>query len=120
MNVLSPRQVLDVMILVLLAIIQAISRDIGFAIPHGFLGKIFTRSNWALKYTNTEGGVIDSDYRGKVNIIFHNHSSNWFNITKGQSIAKIVFLEVKELDLLKLKNLRRKPRVAKKVLGQPT
>ena len=91
MNVLSPRQVLDVMIFVLLAIIQATSTDIGFAIPHGFLGKIFTRSNWALKYTSVEGGVIDSDYRGKVNIIFHNHSSDWFNITKGQSIAQIAF-----------------------------
>ena len=45
--------------------VQEINTDIGFAIPPGFIGKIFTRSSWAIKFASVQGGVIDSDYRGK-------------------------------------------------------
>ena len=43
-------------------------RKIGLEIPGGFCGKIYTRSSWAKKYTCVEGGVIDSDYRGKIKL----------------------------------------------------
>ena len=71
--------------------VQVINTGIGFAIPHGFIGKIFTRSSWALKFTSVEGGVIDSDYRGEVKVICHNKSTEWQQINKGQSIAQIGF-----------------------------
>ena len=53
--------------------VQEINTDIGFAIPPGFLGEIFTRSSWALKFTSVQGGVIDSHYRGKIKIICLNN-----------------------------------------------
>ena len=56
--------------------VQEINTDIGVAIPHGFIGKIITRNSWVLKFMSVEGGVIDSDYRGKIKVIFHNKSSN--------------------------------------------
>ena len=70
---------------------QVISTDIGLVIPNGYFGKIYTRSSWAKKYTCVEGAVIDSDCRGKIYVIFHNHSVNWLNISKGQSVAQICF-----------------------------
>ena len=81
--------------------IQVINTDIGFAIPPGFIGKIFTRSSGALKFTSVQGAVIDSDYRGKIKIICYNNSTSWHNITVGQSIGQIAFLKVKKLNLLK-------------------
>ena len=54
-------------------------------------GKIFSRSGQFLRDKVTvEEGVIDSDYRGTLKILF-NHSSNAFKIKKGQRIAQIVF-----------------------------
>ena len=50
--------------------VQVINTDIGIAILYVFLGKIFTRRSWALKITCVEGGVVDSDYRGKIKVIF--------------------------------------------------
>ena len=70
---------------------QVIITDIGLVIPNGYFGKIYTRNSWAKKYSCVEGGIIDSDYRGKIYIIFHNHSANWLNISKGQSVAQPCF-----------------------------
>ena len=55
--------------------VKVINTDVGIAIPNGFLGKIFTRSSWALKFKSVEGCVIDSDYRGKIKVICHNNVS---------------------------------------------
>ena len=65
--------------------------NIGLEIPHGFIGKIFTRSSWVLKFTSVEGRVIDSGYRGSIKIICHNKSTTSYDIETGQSIAQIAF-----------------------------
>ena len=97
---------------------QKINTDLGLETPGGFGGKIYTGSTWAKKYTCVEGGVIDSDYRGKIKLIFHNHSVNWFNIVKGESVAQI-FFHIREPVRSKLKILRIKPCVAGVDLDRP-
>ena len=78
--------------------------NIDFAVPPGFIGKIFTRSSWALKFTSAQGRVIDSDYRGKVKIICHNNLTSWHNITVGQSVAQITFLKSEKVKFNKVKD----------------
>lgn len=41
---------------------------------------------------SVEAGVIDSDYRGEVSVILHNHSSKPFRITPDRAIAQILFI----------------------------
>ena len=52
-------------------------------IPSGYFGKIHRRSSLFLNYKiTTDGGVIDSDYRGLVKIIMINHSKKILKFKK--------------------------------------
>ena len=68
---------------------QCIKTDIGIAIPKGYFGKIHARSIWARRFTSVAGGVIDSDYRGNISIIFHNYSDNWLQVHQSEKFAQI-------------------------------
>ena len=50
----------------------------GFAIPKGYFGKIHARSSWAKRFTGVGGGVMDSDFRGDIVVLFHSYSDNWY------------------------------------------
>lgn len=67
---------------------------ISLEIPTGYEGQIRSRSGLAAK----EGvavlnapGTIDSDYRGEIKVILHNHSNKVKLIDIGERIAQIVF-----------------------------
>ena len=66
---------------------HCIKTNIGLSIAKGCFGKIHTRSSWAKKFTSVEVGVIDSDYRGNIIVIFHYYSKNWFRIRESNRIA---------------------------------
>ena len=68
--------------------------DVGFKIPRGYFGKIHPPSSLANQFISVGGGVIDSDYRGNVIVIFFNFSSNYYHIHKGDKIAQIVFQKI--------------------------
>lgn len=77
------------------------------AIPKGYYGRVASRSGLAAKYNLEVGaGVIDSDYRGQVNVILRNLSDKPFDINVGDRIAQLVIeaiitpeaLEVEDLD----------------------
>ena len=56
-----------------------ISLDLKIAIPRGFFGKIFSRSGLYLNHKITaEAGVIDSGFRGIVQVLLFNHSDKTF------------------------------------------
>ena len=58
-----------------------VSLDLRWAIPKGFYGKIFSRSGLFLNHLITaEAGVIDSGYRGIVNVLLFNHSEEVFSV----------------------------------------
>ena len=70
------------------------SLDLRWTIPKGFFGKVFPRSRLFLNHKITaEAGVIDSGYRGIVQVLLFNHSDDVFAVQIGQRIAKVVFLE---------------------------
>ena len=74
----------------------AVSLDLRIAIPKGFFGKIFSRSGLFLNNKITaKAGVIDSGYRGIVNVLLFNHSDEVFSVKflQRQRIAQVVFLE---------------------------
>ena len=71
-----------------------VSLDLRMAIPKGFFGKIFSRSGFFLNHKITaEAGVIDSGFRGIVQVLLFNHSDKTFYAKKGDRIAQMVFLE---------------------------
>lgn len=60
-------------------------------IPEGYVGLIWPRSGLAVKNgIDTLAGVIDSSYRGVVQVVLINHSDRAIEIEKGQRIAQIL------------------------------
>ena len=50
--------------------INTFSTDVRFKIPKNYFGKTHPCSSYALKFTDVAAGVIDSDYSGKVSVVF--------------------------------------------------
>ena len=77
-----------------------IDTGIKLEIPNGFYGRIAARSSLALKYgIDVGGGVIDSDYRGKIKVLLFNHSNKIFKFNKYDRIAQIIFTKIGDFDL---------------------
>ena len=87
-----------------------IENDIGFEIPLGYFGKIHELSSFAKKFTRVGGGVIDSDYRGRVNAIFFNFSEKFLQITEGERFAQIVFHKISTPSLREVEDFEHQKR----------
>ena len=85
-----------------------ISTGLAMEIPKGCAGLIYARSGSACKRglaPANKVGVIDSDYRGEVVVVLHNHGSQPQTVEPGERIAQLVitpvltpaYEEVKEL-----------------------
>ena len=64
-------------------------------IPIGYAGMIFARSGLATKKglaPANKVGVVDSDYRGEVMVVLHNHSNTSQTISNGERIAQMVIM----------------------------
>lgn len=69
---------------------------ISISIPHGHFLRVSPRSGLAIKHGIDVGaGIIDSDFRGEINVILFNHGNTDFEITKGMRCAQIIFQEIK-------------------------
>ena len=77
-------------------------------IPKGYAGLIYARSGLACKRglaPANKVGVIDSDYRGQVVVVLHNHGTEPQTVEQGERIAQLIitpvltpaYEEVKEL-----------------------
>lgn len=67
---------------------------LAFEIPIGLVGLVYARSGLACKRSLAPAnkvGVIDSDYRGEIMVVLHNHSNETQTISNGERIAQIVF-----------------------------
>ncbi len=74
---------------------KMIGTGLAFAIPEGLVGLVFARSGLATKKglaPANKVGVIDSDYRGEVRVVLHNHGSVAQTIESGERIAQIAFV----------------------------
>jgi dUTP pyrophosphatase len=67
---------------------------IALSIPKGKVGIIKPRSGLAAKNAiDVLAGVIDSDYRGEIEVVLINHSYNDIVFKKGDRIAQLVILD---------------------------
>ena len=79
-----------------------------FEIQPGYYGKIFPRSSLIKNhFVTVDAGVIDSDFRGTVQVLLVNHSRNDFTIHIGQRIAQIVFHTCEDVNFVKSEILSR-------------
>ena len=58
----------------------------------GLYAQLKTRSSYALKNISVEAGVIDSDYRGVVDVCLKNHNDADVLIKSDSKIAQMIFL----------------------------
>ena len=78
--------------------ITLIKSGVSMSIPVGWMGQIYSRSSLARKHhVVTEGGVIDSDYRGDIGILLANHGDKDFVYAKHERIAQIRFEKVPDV-----------------------
>lgn len=74
---------------------------IAIAIPRGYGGFVQPRSGLATKHgitlTNSPG-LIDSNYRGEINIILQNTGQEDFDIKVGDRIAQLVIMPVEHAE----------------------
>ena len=76
-----------------------ISLDLHWEIPNGFCGRIVGRSSLVLiDHITVEAGLIDSDFRGIVQVILFNHSQKAFTVKEGERIAQVVFMRRYDVD----------------------
>lgn len=74
-----------------------ISTGIAMEVPVGCAGLVYARSGLACKRglaPANKVGVIDSDYRGPVTVVLHNHSSQPQTVEHGERIAQMVITPV--------------------------
>lgn len=75
----------------------AIPTGIAVEIPEGYVGLVYARSGLACKRDLAPAnkvGVIDSDYRGEVVVMLHNHGSTTQFIDTGDRVAQFVIAPV--------------------------
>lgn len=71
------------------------STGIAMAIPDGFVGLIWDKSGIAVHGgIKTMGGVIDSNYRGEIDVVLCNLSQNIYHVRAGEKIAQILIQKV--------------------------
>lgn len=74
---------------------KLIHTGIALEIPNGYFGAIFARSGLATKQglaPANKVGVIDSDYRGEILVMLHNHSDKTRTVKPGDRIAQLVII----------------------------
>ena len=64
--------------------------NLGIKFAKKYVCRIYPRTGLSLKPLFLGGGVIDSDYRGNISVIFTNFSSGNNEIKKGDRTAQII------------------------------
>ncbi|MDH3301320.1 MAG: dUTP diphosphatase [Acidimicrobiia bacterium] len=78
------------------------------AVPEGYCGLILPRSGLALKHGLTvlnTPGLIDSGYRGELQVILYNSGDEPVTIERGQRIAQLLILGVPDLAFVLVEEL---------------
>jgi dUTP pyrophosphatase len=72
-----------------------VSTGIAMEIPEGFVGLVFARSSMGAKRNLAPAnkvGVIDSDYRGEIRVVLHNHGDIDQVVMPGERIAQLAIV----------------------------
>jgi dUTP pyrophosphatase len=73
---------------------KLVRTGIALALPRGHVGLIADRSSMAKKGIKTAGGVIDAGYRGEIQVVLWNLSSQEFRIGRGERLAQLLLLPI--------------------------
>lgn len=74
-----------------------IGTGIALEVPKGCAGLVFARSSMGAKRDLAPAnkvGVIDSDYRGEIRVVLHNHGKKVQQVAPGERIAQLVIVPV--------------------------
>lgn len=83
-----------------------VETGVAIAIPRGFWGNVRDRSGLAAKHDiHTMGGVIDSNYRGEVQIIMINLGKEKYNIKKGDRICQMIIQRHEDVEIEEVSEL---------------
>jgi len=73
----------------------AVKTGLRLAIPEGYAGFVWDKSGLAVKYhLKTMAGVIDSNYRGELQIVLTNLGKNSYRVEKGSKVAQLIIAPV--------------------------
>ena len=74
-----------------------IPTGIALEVPEGCAGLVYARSGLACKRglaPANKVGVVDSDYRGEINVVLHNHGAQSQRIENGERVAQLLITPV--------------------------
>jgi dUTP pyrophosphatase len=86
----------------------AIGTGIAVEIPPGYAGLVLPRSGLARRHGISlvnAPGLIDSGYRGEIEVLLINHGAESFTIEPGQRIAQLVIVRVEEVEFHEVEEL---------------
>ena len=92
---------------------QMVPTGIAVAVPEGYAGLVVPRSGLAARHgigVVNSPGLLDSGYRGEVNVILANHGSEAFTIARGDRIAQLVVVPVVGQEFVEVDELPSSPR----------
>lgn len=87
---------------------EMVPTGVAVAIPHGYAGLVVPRSGLAAR--NGIGvvngpGLVDSGYRGEVNVLLINHGPDAFEVARGDRIAQMVVVPVIDQEWIETEEL---------------
>lgn len=85
-----------------------IPTGLAFALPKGYVGLVYARSGLACKQglaPANKVGVVDSDFRGEMMVVLHNHSDEIRVIEPNDRIAQFVIMPYLTAEFEEVENL---------------
>jgi len=83
----------------------AVPTGIQVAVPAGHVGLVWDKSGISLQGVHRLAGVVDSGYRGEVQVVMINLSATPFAVKKGMKIAQMLVQPVAGLNVVEAENL---------------
>jgi dUTP pyrophosphatase len=90
--------------------VYAVPTGIQAAIPAGFVGLIWDKSGLSLQGVHRLAGVVDSGYRGEIQVVLVNLGSETFRVRQGMKIAQMLMQEVAAVTVVEADELDETPR----------
>jgi dUTP pyrophosphatase len=85
--------------------IKSVPTGIKVAIPQGYVGLVWDKSGISLRGIHRLAGVIDSGYRGEVQVVMVNLGNEPFSISTGMKIAQFLIQPVEEVKIVETDDL---------------
>ena len=88
----------------------AVPTGLQVAIPAGHVGLVWDKSGISLQKVHRLAGVVDSGYRGEVQVVMINLGAAPFAIRKGMKIAQMLVQPVAAVEVVEAESLDDTPR----------